>query len=108
MRLNSSPVALLAHISTADYIKKRLQKAYKIQELATEELAALVAGVGAEHAMRWVQQGIQPSAPTPVNFKEKEQAYQQSVFVLNRAHRTFLFTSDVQKNSSYVISYFSA
>ena len=89
-----------AYIFTADYIRKRLQKAYEVQELATEELAALMAGVGPEHSMRWVQQGIQPSAPTPLDFKEKEQTYHQSVFILNRAHRTCLskgLLSDVPK-----------
>ena len=74
-------------IVAAEYIQKQFKKVYTAQELAIEELVALIVGVGLEHAMWWVQQGIQPTTPTPLNFKEKEQVYLQSVFILNCTHR---------------------
>ena len=70
----------------AEYLASQIGDIRRGQEEATDELAGKILEVGPKKALAIVQQGIRPSAPTPLNFREKEEAYPQSVFVLNRAN----------------------
>ena len=68
-----------------DFLVKQLERAYEAQERTTEAFANLVAMAGAIRSLEWARMDINTTAPTPTNHVEKEKAYEQSVYALDRS-----------------------
>ena len=54
-----------------------------LQDGATDDLAARIAAAGPQRVLQWVRTGVQPEAPTPLNWNEKERAFSTSNFIVH-------------------------
>ena len=76
-------------IFPATYIAEQVEINTPLQYEATDDLAARIASAGPQLVLQWVRKGVQLSAPTPLNWKEKERGFQTSNFILHHDSSTY-------------------
>ena len=78
-----------ANVVSVEHRPEQIRKTYPIQETTTDDLASDIAQIGPKKLLKWVRQGIRPSAPTPLDFEAKEKGFETSNYILHLASSTY-------------------